>query len=359
MASEIPSHVDPATVPLSIEQPSDLFRLPRELRDKVYQFAFSATDCDRSADAATPLLTCRQFYVEGRAIAFSSIDWRIYWDQVIGPYYNGEALSSDGKPLLAQLYDQLGSPLPLQLENIKWSTRSPLDFTMSRLWARAKLSDQQRAAVRRITISNYWYDFPHGYMHAKQFSPISPRTPRSMDESSILYHFLKGLRNESAIERPLDCITFETYRPLDVVEGWEYGPVPDMQHAVRQEWSPSLAMLWDKHVTKKFILRSRESPDHTIMYRERPPNIHSTTWYMRFPLTNLYLGDFHNVSVIGKSSHQPYGSPKIYVVFKDAFNFDSDKHPQKWQWKFLKDADMSPPQADDKSFDYVEITRAT
>ncbi|KAH7356055.1 hypothetical protein BKA66DRAFT_428854, partial [Pyrenochaeta sp. MPI-SDFR-AT-0127] len=159
MASDTPSYVDPATVPLSIEQPSDLFRLPRELRDRVYYFTFRQPDCARSSIVAAPLLTCRQFYVEARAIAFSNIDWRIDWDRTIRPYYNGEAQSFDGQPLLAHFYEQLGAPIPPQMENIHWSTRTPLNFTISHLCTRARLSDQQRAAIRRLTISNYWFDF--------------------------------------------------------------------------------------------------------------------------------------------------------------------------------------------------------
>ncbi|KAH7395295.1 hypothetical protein DE146DRAFT_591833, partial [Phaeosphaeria sp. MPI-PUGE-AT-0046c] len=122
-------------------QPSMSFnKLPRELRDIIYEYVFNSSPSDTpSSQIAAPLLTCRQIYFEARLLAFARIDWRI-----------------DGGELMVES----------TVSNV-WGTGSTSKFSsdpttpyfsMKSLMTKARLSKEQRMALCRITIANCWYE---------------------------------------------------------------------------------------------------------------------------------------------------------------------------------------------------------
>jgi hypothetical protein len=108
-------------------QSSIFFTLPRELCDYVYEFAFTNLPADGpSSQIASPLLTCRQWYAEAKAIAIATIDSRIDWNQIYCPYYDGVAFWDAGREAI------LRKPIR--------STCNPLDCIVTTTCRRAGLT---------------------------------------------------------------------------------------------------------------------------------------------------------------------------------------------------------------------------
>ncbi|EAT83955.1 hypothetical protein SNOG_08787 [Parastagonospora nodorum SN15] len=147
-------------------EPSIFFsKLPRELRDQVYEYAFwcsssrDSTGILPSYELAAPLLTCRQFYNEANVIAFANIDWCINWARV----HRESACSQH----LSDSCDVGGIA----------SLRSPMDLTVNKMIERAGLFSEQRTALRYLTIADFWFDF------TVALQALRPENP-------VLYHLL-------------------------------------------------------------------------------------------------------------------------------------------------------------------------
>jgi hypothetical protein len=156
-----------------------LFKIPRELRHQIYEHVFTAaTTHIPSSQIAVPLLACRQVYVEARAIAFSTIDCHVDWEEVMGKYYDGP--SPDLEPT-AWRRTSLCSP----------SSRDPHDFTMDTICTRARLTQQHRASLRRITIARY--------QKRELFIP----------QDSVFYHLYQDLDQVLTKDFQLDSLTLD------------------------------------------------------------------------------------------------------------------------------------------------------
>jgi hypothetical protein len=100
---------DPAELPIAAEQSSIFFsRLPLELRFEIYTYVFTPFPCDKvSSQLAAPLLTCRQWYVEARSIAFATIDWRIDFSRACHDSYEEIYKESPFQEYGDQLFDSV------------------------------------------------------------------------------------------------------------------------------------------------------------------------------------------------------------------------------------------------------------
>lgn len=221
-------------------------KLPRELRDIIYEYVFHGFPCDTpSSSIAAPLLTCRQFYFEARLLAFARIDWRIDVGSMCKEYYSNDDYLECG--------DLITESAISSISNV-WGTtssKSPLSdipttpyFTMKSLMTNAGFDVEQRAALRRITIVNCWYDW-----HVDTFQKRPPH--------DILWYVLHDLRDMLAASQHLDCITLERPEPI----AWKDLPPQAYAEDGLPHWKPSLDLMWAMDVTKRFLLKGRSESD--------------------------------------------------------------------------------------------------
>lgn len=217
-------------------------KLPRELRDIIYEYVFNSSPIDTpSSQIATPLQTCRQFYFEARLFAFACIDWRVDVGRMCKEYYNNDLFYEQGElitePTVSNVWDT-GSP-----SKFAFTPTTPY-FTMKSLMTKVGLRNVLRASIRRITIVNCWYD-----CHVDRMQTRPP--------NDILWYLLHDLRDMLGESQHLDCITLERPEP----PAWEQLP----QLAVGQDglpnWKPGLDLLWAMDITKRFLLKGRSESD--------------------------------------------------------------------------------------------------
>jgi hypothetical protein len=204
--SKLPTAVDPAEVPLAIDQPSLFFsRLPLELRREIYAYAFFSSSSDTvSSKLAIPLLTCRQWYIEARSIAFATIDWRICMRDACYDIYDDE------------IYQRWGI-----LHEVDGPPSVPVPPTLCTMFENASLSKQHIESLRRLTIVKCMY---HHY------KVINDRSAHPL----IWRMFPCALAKYQ-----LDSVTLER----DLMPEWRSG------RAIDWHWKPDLAQIWDTKVT--------------------------------------------------------------------------------------------------------------
>ncbi|KAH3969724.1 hypothetical protein HBI56_060750 [Parastagonospora nodorum] len=190
-------------------EPSIFFsKLPRELRDQVYEYASwcsssrDSTGILPSYELAAPLLTCRQFYSEANVIAFANIDWCINWARVHRKYYDCNICttwlceqSHTGESACSQhLSDSC------DVGGIA-SLRSPMDLTVNKMIERAGLFSEQRTALRYLTIADFWFDF------TVALQALRPENP-------VLYHLLHDFGKASTRDCHLDGLHMTLLEPV-------------------------------------------------------------------------------------------------------------------------------------------------
>jgi hypothetical protein len=213
--------VDPAEVPLTIEQPSFFFSdLPIEIRCEIYTYAFTPSPADKvPSQIAAPLLTCRQWYIEARSIAFATINWRIDLGRAGRRIYDEDVRLRHGESEYGDLYW-----LDIDEDDIRPERR-----ILRYMFAQANLSSQHIKSLRRMTVSNSWYD-----------SFYNTQVPGPRYE--LIWRLLYG----ALPHHQLDSVTLEypDNTSHKMLEGLLSG-----------QWHPALDLIWDTKIMKSIILK--------------------------------------------------------------------------------------------------------
>lgn len=216
----------------TIEQPSRLFNLPRELRDIIYEYVFTGFHPLRSINLILcPLFTCRQFYFEARRIAFGSVTFRFVWGDIAYKYFDGN---------LDHYFDKFKENSQISLtarENYFFgmaggqsllSSRPPGDFNISAIAQHAGLSTDHLRGLRRISV----ICFSQG----------------SHQYEELLYHFLENLGGVIQADLQLDLLTISL--------SWGRRSFQDMFY----RFAPTIRALWGARATKRIVLANRHNP---------------------------------------------------------------------------------------------------
>jgi hypothetical protein len=217
--------VDPAEVPLAFEQPSLFFStLPLELRYEIYSYVFTPSSADKDpSQTAASLLSCRQWYTEARSIAFATIDWRVdlgragrsIWDEDV------------------RIHDEESEEGDLYWLDIDEDEQQPERRTLRYLFTQADLSSQHIKSLRRLTVSNSWYE-----------PCYDTQVPGPRHE--LVWRLLYG----ALPHHQLDSVTLEypDNARHDMLEG-----------LLVEQWQSDLDAVWDTNIMKEIILKDRQA----------------------------------------------------------------------------------------------------
>jgi hypothetical protein len=124
----------------------------------------------------------------------------------------------------------------------------------------------------------------------------------------------------------------------------------DVELDVRRSWAQDLALIWHQNLSKKIVLRA--SP-----IRAHLETLGLFTKVIRIRHTDAYFLELHQAC--STASHHTMDAQYQEMELQDECNFDSDKHPRQWQWKFSnKDGEDWLNQQHETSFSHIEITLA-
>jgi hypothetical protein len=219
---------DPAEVPVAAEQPSIFFsQLPLELRFEIYTYVFTPSPCDKvSSQLAAPLLTCRQWYVEARSIAFATIDWRIDLGRACHDIY--EEIYKES-PFL-EYGDQLFDSVQWREHTLGKDPFFPNRATLRTMFAEAKLTKQHITSLRRLTVVNCWWEHYTILVNCRPHQMIGP-----------FFH-------DALAHCQLDCVTIELSAPPYFLPKLPFG---------FYQCTPDLTSIRDTKTTKSITLKGR------------------------------------------------------------------------------------------------------
>ena len=287
-APNLTAYIDPAARPLAAEQSSPFFRLPREVRDGIYELVFGTTSLCSNDKDAEPLLACRQFYIEARSTAFSNIQWSLNWN------------------LMAQLL----------MDRDRW--QPPFDFTIADLISQAPLSEHHHMALRRMRrmkISHYW-----------TIAAVSERFPID----GLLYHFIVHLSSFLASDMQLDCLIIEREDRLNsMYHKWQWLLHQTPSYFIFHEWKANMALLWSKRVAKSIlVLDSDGYPDFPHeSFHNRP------AW--GDGSTSLWVYNRDYIKLHGLTSENVYYHGLGTAAFSDptdGYSFEAPDGLLPWDW---------------------------
>jgi hypothetical protein len=233
MATTISLWGDGIKMPI-IDQPSPFFfTFPREIRLIIYEFVFAdGNPLISNTTTLCPLLTCRQFYMESRKIAFGSVTFRFFWRDIAHKYFDGD---------LDTFFNQFRICKPITpADNRHYllgtgegqdllSTRHSSGFKIHAMAERAGLSAGHFGALRRISIICFRYDPPNENMR-------------------LLGHFLDNFVDLFPKDLQLDLITISF--------PWDAQDFPALFYL----FSPEIRPLWLARAVKRIIFTNCDNP---------------------------------------------------------------------------------------------------
>jgi hypothetical protein len=213
---------NPAGVP-TIGQPSLFFStLPVELRCEIYSYIFTPSATDKvPSHIAAPLLTCRQWYIETRGIAFATINWRIN----LGPLYRRNVFDEN----VRIHHGESGEDEPYWLD-VDEDEFCPERRTLRYMFVHANLSSQHIKSLRRLTIVNCWYG------RSRDARWPGPR-----------HELVWRLLHDALPHYQLKSVTLEYPDTI---------PYTKLEGLFSAQWRPDLNSIWDTKIMKSLVLKN-------------------------------------------------------------------------------------------------------